>query len=395
MLRQIAFPTFLVLMLSYIILAYLSVNILLPALPMLAATLHASAANIQLSVTGLLFGYGYSQFMWAVLSERYGARGIILIAISVTIIGSLISASAEHISLFISGRFIEGVGSGFGPVISRLMAKEYLTEKKLRTAFIYFVSVAALMPTIAPFIGGHILENFGWQAILYTLVLFCIAVFIFTFTVLKSEKVQGLEKTSLQNLWHDFTQTLKNRIFMAYYLCFSLITGSLITFYVMSPYLFIQSLHVSASQYSVHLIFIGMSYLVSANLHGRLINRMPRKLHILCGFMFVLAVVLELCIYNYMGEITVNSIVVAGCLLAAASGFINPTANTNAISSIKTRAAIPAAMLGSGIMLVSSMTMMVLAFFSYAHLVDLTILYSVILILAAGSFYTLLGFKAR
>jgi DHA1 family bicyclomycin/chloramphenicol resistance-like MFS transporter len=393
--RPIPFRLIVILIINYIALSYLSVNILLPALPSLAAALHTSNSNIQLSVTALLIGYGLSQFLWAVLSDRFGHRKIILYAISVTLVGSLIAAGAEHISLFMLGRFVEGLGAGFGPVLSRMIAKKHLSKQKLHLVFICISSVAALMPTIAPFIGGHLLNSFNWQAIQYVLSGICAIILVLTMVLLKPESQTEVSEISFQQLYNDFKLTLSNRTFMAYYCSLSLVTGSLISYYIMAPYVYVQSLHVPANKYSEYLLFVGLSYLVSSNLHRQLIKHMPTKLHMLCGFILLFSVVVELCIYNYLGAITVNAIVIAGCILGAAYGFISPTSNTHAVACIKTAAAIPMAILGSGIMLVSSIIMAIMSLFSYAHLFNLTLLYSVVFILVITSYYSLLGFKLK
>lgn len=391
--NKLSYSLTVLLSMMYIAFAYLSVNMLLPALPILNHKLLTTDANIKLSVTALLFGYALAQFLWAILAERFGQKRIICGATIVVIIGCVLAANAEHIALFMTGRLIEGIGSGFGPVLARMLIKKNLSTHQAHTAFTYLVSTSSLMPVIAPFIGAQVLHHFDWQAILYLLAGFGVVVILITQLSLRTLNSEMPSKITFLQILSDFKSTLTNRAYMAFFMSYILVGGMLITYYVIAPYIFIKTLHIATTKYSLYLIFVGLCYLISANIHGRLLKIFKPIIHITIGFILLFMVILELCFYNYIGHINIVSVVFAGCLLAAACGFISPTANVEAITSVKGRLSIPVSLLGSGMMLSSSVILAVLALFTYANLFDLTILFSIIFVLAVVCFYGLLGFK--
>ena len=58
----------------------ITTDLYLPAVPLLASDLGATAAQAQLTLTGLLLAFGLSQLVWGPLSDRFGRRPVILLS---------------------------------------------------------------------------------------------------------------------------------------------------------------------------------------------------------------------------------------------------------------------------------------------------------------------------
>jgi len=379
----------------YALYAYLSINIVLPALPHLANVFNASQSSIKLSITTLFLGYSIAQLIWGILSDRYGRRFIILMAIIVTIIGSLLSAVASSIILFSIARFIEGIGSGFGPALGRIVAKDALDNKRLHICITYVVSIVALMPAIAPVIGGQILHCLGWRAILYTLALFGIIIYGVTYTTLPETIKEAKTNLSMTQIGKEFTQVLSNRIYMGYFLLYAFALSGLITFYAMAPYLFVTYLHISSSYYGWILLFVGCAYIVGATLNRRLVHRMSIH-HLLCiGFGFSFVAIILLLIFYLFFTMNVATIILPICFFTIACGFISPTANAAAMSSIKGDAGIPVSLLGFGMMAISTVATAILSLFTYNSLLALLLMVTLVTLLSIVSYYFFISISSR
>lgn len=73
----------------------LSVDIYLPAMPMMSASLHG---NTELTITGFLIGFCLAQLVWGPISDRYGRRLPLLIGMTLFVIGSVGCALSHTIT---------------------------------------------------------------------------------------------------------------------------------------------------------------------------------------------------------------------------------------------------------------------------------------------------------
>src|SRR5947209_13337490 len=68
--------------------ASISTDLYLPALPTMAAALHADAGAIELTIAGYLVGFSAGQLLWGLIGDRYGRRGPIALGLVLFVIGS-------------------------------------------------------------------------------------------------------------------------------------------------------------------------------------------------------------------------------------------------------------------------------------------------------------------
>ena len=151
--------------LGFVAYGYMSINVGLPAYPTLAKVFGVPETHIKLSMTVFLLGYALSQLCWGSLSDHFGRRKIALLATLITIVGSFVTSFAASLWFFMLGRFVEAIGAGFATVVARALLVDSFEGKKLKHSMSYIVMMAALMPSIAPIIGGNLLHLFNWHVI--------------------------------------------------------------------------------------------------------------------------------------------------------------------------------------------------------------------------------------
>src|SRR3954462_12296601 len=75
--------------------ASISTDLYLPALPTMAAALHADAGTIELTVTGYLVGFSAGQLLWGAIGDRYGRRWPVGAGLILFVVGSAGCALSE------------------------------------------------------------------------------------------------------------------------------------------------------------------------------------------------------------------------------------------------------------------------------------------------------------
>ncbi len=96
----------------------LAIDAYLPGFTAMAEDLDTPASSIQLTLTTFLFGLALGQLVIGTLSDRFGRRRPLLIAMSICTLAGIGSALAPSIELLIPLRFVQGFTGAAGVVIA-------------------------------------------------------------------------------------------------------------------------------------------------------------------------------------------------------------------------------------------------------------------------------------
>src|SRR5438105_9101249 len=134
----------LVLLIAMTAIGPLSLNILMPAVPGLAATLAAEPATVQLTLSLFLLGLAASQLVVGPLSDRFGRRPIVLAGLAVTVVSSLAAMAATNIETLIVARTAQALGASSGLVIGRAIIRD-LYDRAHAASMIGWVTLAMVV----------------------------------------------------------------------------------------------------------------------------------------------------------------------------------------------------------------------------------------------------------
>lgn len=155
------------------------------ALIMLGVWLNAAdslvTATIMPSVGAQLGGYGY--FSWATagylvgailagassgrISEIFGLRGATAIAGLIMAGGCVTSALAPDVGVFLAGRLIQGLGSGWISGFAMVAIALLFPERHLARVFAAVTFVWGIATVLGPLFGGAVLEAGTWRDVFW------------------------------------------------------------------------------------------------------------------------------------------------------------------------------------------------------------------------------------
>jgi MFS transporter, DHA1 family, multidrug resistance protein len=147
-----------------------SVDICLPALPVLAISFGTSNQTAQLVLGLFLVGFSVGQFIWGPVSDRFGRRSVALSGLCVYVAGGLVCAAAPSIELLIAGRALQGFGTAAGSVIGAAVVRDMFGREQGTKIMSQVMLAVGIAPLIAPTIGGALLSVSHWRAIFIVLV---------------------------------------------------------------------------------------------------------------------------------------------------------------------------------------------------------------------------------
>jgi DHA1 family bicyclomycin/chloramphenicol resistance-like MFS transporter len=141
----------------------LTIDLYLPAFPVVADELRVSEVAIQLTLTATLAGYCIGQLIVGTLSDSIGRRTPLLIATSLHIVASLAVAAAPTVAVVTVGRFGQGIGAAGSAVIALAVVRDLYRGSDLVAALARVATVIMLAPVIAPLVASQILVVAPWR----------------------------------------------------------------------------------------------------------------------------------------------------------------------------------------------------------------------------------------
>lgn len=230
----------------------------LPSLPSMVDYFDTQASMVQLGLTSSMIGLALGQLFFGPLSDRYGRRSPLLVAMALFLISTVCCIFSTTIESFIFFRLIQGVAGAGGIVVSRSIATDLFTGKELAKAMAIIGAINGVAPVASPVLGGFLTDSIGWQGIF--IILFGIGILLLAGNLLFRESlpVDRRKQGSLKSLFTGFGTVLRNRRYLYYVLQMGFAMGVLFANISSSPFIMQQHYGYSAFGFS---LFFGINAL--------------------------------------------------------------------------------------------------------------------------------------
>jgi DHA1 family bicyclomycin/chloramphenicol resistance-like MFS transporter len=159
-------PEFVALMATLTALAALSIDMVLPALPAIGASLGVARPNDNQLIVSLLFlGFGVGQLFYGPLSDAVGRRPVAFVGLALFSAGCVMSLMARSVPMMLAGRFLQGIGVAGPRTITIALVRDRFEGREMARVMSLITMVFILVPVVAPAIGQAVLALSGWRAI--------------------------------------------------------------------------------------------------------------------------------------------------------------------------------------------------------------------------------------
>jgi len=146
-----------------------SIDAYLPAFAGIQQSLQATPLEIQQTMSGYLFAFGVMFLFHGALSDSFGRRPVILVALVVYTLASIGAALAVTAHSLILWRIVQGLSVGAGMVVGRAMIRDLFGPEDAQRLMSLVTLFFGLAPAIAPVIGGWLFIGMGWRSIFWFL----------------------------------------------------------------------------------------------------------------------------------------------------------------------------------------------------------------------------------
>ncbi len=151
-----------------------SIDAYLPAFPQIQANLHASALEVQQTLTAYMLAFAGMVLWHGALSDAFGRRNVILVSLVVFAIGTFGCAAASSVHYLWVFRIMQGVSAGAGVVVGRAIIRDLYSDTAAARLLSMVTMIFSIAPAIAPVLGGWIVILSGWRTIFLALCVFTV-----------------------------------------------------------------------------------------------------------------------------------------------------------------------------------------------------------------------------
>ncbi|MBL3700591.1 multidrug effflux MFS transporter [Leucobacter luti] len=299
----------------------------------IASDLGAPASSVQLTLTAFLLGIGSGQLVLGPLSDQWGRRPILLVALSVFAATSVAMVFSPNVGVLIGLRFLQGFAGAAGVVVSRAIAVD-LTEGAAAIRAISLIAMfVGLGPLIAPPVGGAIAAVADWRAVLATLAGLAVAMLVLA-AVLVPESLPRERRNAagLRAALRNFAALLGDRGFLLLMCVFGLGFGGMMAYISASP--FVGQIILGMSPFVYSLAFAaGALAMITANLiNARLAGKVPATRMLFIGTVFALLAGTGLTVLATSEALTPASFIACAFTLTGGTGLIMSNASALALA---------------------------------------------------------------
>ncbi len=229
-----------------------TIDLYLPAFPVLERDFDTSAAAIQLTLTGTMIGFALGQLVVGPLSDKVGRRLPLIAVTALHVLASLAAAYAPTLPLLSGARVLMGVGAAAGGVVAMAIVRDLFGGRRLVVMLSRLALVSGVAPVVAPLIGSWMLTLMPWQGIFIALALYGVVMLVSTVAFIPETLPAARRKerggaTVLQR----YRSVFSDRVFIGVLVIGGMTFSGLFSYLSASPFLFQQTHGLDAQQYGV------------------------------------------------------------------------------------------------------------------------------------------------
>jgi len=267
-------------------------DIYLPSLPAMASKLHATNAEVQLTIVFFLISYGISQLFIGSLLDSFGRFRITIAALLLFSIASFTIANAHSVYLIYLMRIIHGITVAAIVVGKRAYFVDIFSGEKLKHYTSLFSIVWSSAPIIAPFFGGYLQTAFGWESNFYLIGYFALIMLVLEL-IFGGESLKIYQKFHFKSIITVYGNMIKTLSFSLGLIMLGLSNAMFMVYGMTGPFIIEHTFNDSAITTGYCSLALGVALLLGGFL-GKALIGYPffRKISIAIGLQLVLTIVM-------------------------------------------------------------------------------------------------------
>lgn len=250
-------------------LGVLPFNMFVPSLPNIANALETDFATVNIAVAGYAVATALTHLVAGALSDRFGRKPVLLVALIIFIAGSIGCCVATNIHVFLVCRLLQGPAIA-GYAISLAAIRDTAGEG-VASRIGYVSSAWAVAPMVGPSVGGFLDSWLGWRSNFAAFALLGVAGICLVLRYLP--ETNRHRSTSMAQQFLGYVRLLRLPQFWAYGLCMAFAIGTLYVFIGGAPMVAAQMSDMPTAMVGIYMGVVPAGFMVGSYVVGRMGTR--------------------------------------------------------------------------------------------------------------------------
>jgi DHA1 family bicyclomycin/chloramphenicol resistance-like MFS transporter len=230
----------------------------LPAFPAIGQFFGVTNGVVQASFTGVTLGLAIGQLILGPLSDAFGRRPLMLMAIAGYVVAIALAFLAPSIELFIAARFLMGFFSAGADVIGRAIIRDLYRGQAMQRMLAKTYLIQSIAPIAGPIVGAQMSEAFGWQAIFLLFGLISLALLLLLNFILFETLPVALRRSSTpMGLARGYLNVMRDRVLIGLIFYSAMQLSALFLYLNFTPFVYQESFGISQTDYGFWLALNG------------------------------------------------------------------------------------------------------------------------------------------
>jgi DHA1 family bicyclomycin/chloramphenicol resistance-like MFS transporter len=326
----------------------LTIDMYLPALPTITGDLQATAAQVQLTLTGTLAGLALGQLLIGPVSDAIGRRTPLLFGVGLHILASVLCVVAPNLAVLGTLRVLQGLGAAAAAVVVMAIVRDLFTGLAAARLLSRLMLVLGAAPILAPTLGGIVLSWTSWRGVFVVLALFGVAIISVTAVALPETLPAARRRNGgVVGTVRDYGRLFTDRAYLGLILVAGLAIAAMFAYVAGSSFVFQEQYGLSEQQFGFVFGAGAVGLIAATQLNVRLLRRWTPSQILITALGSGAAMGLLLLLFAVTGFGGIVGILVPLWLVLASAGLALPNAPALALSRHGEAAGTAAALLGA------------------------------------------------
>jgi MFS transporter, DHA1 family, multidrug resistance protein len=272
-----------------------SMDIYLASMPTMTAALDASTAEVQLTLSVYMYGWGIAQLFAGPISDRYGRRPTLLASLAVFVAASLFCALSRNVFTLIGGRLVQSIAIASLAVVPRAAVRDLYSGEKAAHTLALMSVVLGIAPVVAPIVGSNLHVWFGWQSNFVAVALYGVVLWYFVYAALpETLRHKDVRAVAPRMLVANYRRLLRSPTYASYVLVAAFGFSGLFAFLAGSSFVFENVMGQGERGFGVMFGAVMLGNITGAAIGSRVVRRsgIPRLVRAGTTLMLVAGVTL-------------------------------------------------------------------------------------------------------
>lgn len=252
-----------------------SIDMSMPAFPVMALSLGVPTARMALTLTVFFVGFATAPLVCGPLSDQVGRRPVLLMSTVGYALASLGCALSSSLPTLLAWRLLQGMTAGAASSLALSMVRDWHSGAKGRALLSYVAVIRMVAPIIAPSLGALVLRIASWRWTYGIMALggACLALVVGTGLEEGAPRRAPSPEHRLSSMLFGYSALLTRPTYVGYTVVTALALGSQLAYVTGSSLVMLNIFHLRPGTYAALFGAAASALMAGAFLSGRLNSR--------------------------------------------------------------------------------------------------------------------------